>query len=71
MKTAKLLKRLETSVDNLYDSLYAVRDVFDDVEDEEIDFLINAFIEQVENCIVEGDTSVEDIRDQISELPEE
>jgi len=71
MKTAKLLKRLETSVDNLYDSLYAVRDVFDDVEDEEVDFLINAFIEQVENCIVEGDTSVEDIRDQISELPEE
>jgi len=71
MKTAKLLKRLETSVDKLYDSLYAVRDVFDDVEDEEVDFLINAFIEQVENCIVEGDTSVEDIRDQISELPEE
>jgi hypothetical protein len=71
MKTSKLLKRLETSIDKLYDALYAVRDVFDDVEDEEIDFTINSFIEQVEICITEGDTNVSDVRDQISELPEE
>lgn len=71
MKTTKLLKKLESSVDRLYDSLYAVRDGFDDVEDEEIDFLVNGFIEQIEMCIVEGDINIESIRDQISELPEE
>ena len=71
MKTTKLLKKLESSVDRLYDSLYAVRDGFDDIEDEEIDFLVNGFIEQIEMCIVEGDINIESIRDQISELPEE
>lgn len=71
MKTTKLLKKLESSVDRLYDSLYAVRDGFDDVEDEEIDFIVNGFIEQIEMCIVEGDINIESIRDQISELPEE
>ena len=71
MKTAKMLKKLESSIDKLYDSLYAVRDSFDDVEDEEIDFLVNGFIEQVEMCIVDGDINIESIRDQISELPEE
>jgi hypothetical protein len=71
MKTVKLLKKLESSIDKLYDSLYAVRDGFDDIEDEEIDFLVNGFIEQIEMCIVEGDINIESIRDQIAELPEE
>ena len=71
MKTVKLLKKLESSIDKLYDFLYAVRDGFDDIEDEEIDFLVNGFIEQIEMCIVEGDINIESIRDQIAELPEE
>ena len=52
MKVAKLLKKLDTSVDKLYDALYAVRDGFDGIEDEQIDYLVNGFIEQIENSIV-------------------
>jgi len=70
MKVAKLLKKLDTSVDKLYDALYAVRDSFDGIEDEQIDYLVNGFIEQIENSIVEGEVSVSDIQDQISQLPE-
>lgn len=70
MKVTKLLKKLDASIDRLYDSLYAVRDAFDSVEDEEIDYAVNGFIEQIENSIVEGEFNVGDIQEQISQLPE-
>lgn len=63
-----MLKKLEASIDKLYDTLYEVRDVFEEVEDEEIDFCVNSFIEQIELCITEGDTSISDIHDAINEL---
>lgn len=71
MKVTKLLKRLDTSIDTLYDSLYAVRDVFDDIADEEIDYMINGFVDQIEQSIIEGDFNVSKIQEQIKELPEE
>ena len=61
MKVNKILKKLETRVDNLYDTLYSIRDIFDDIEDEEIDFIVNGFIEQVELSIAEGSICVTDI----------
>lgn len=70
MKIAKLLKKLDNSVDKLYDSIYAIRDVLDGVEDEEIDFHINGFIDQLELSITEGEVNIEILRDQISELEE-
>ena len=70
MKVTKLLKKLDASIDRLYDSLYAVRDAFDSVEDEEVDYAVNGFIEQIENSIVEGEFNVGDIQEQISQLPE-
>lgn len=70
MKIAKLLKKLDNSVDRLYDSIYAIRDVLDGVEDEEIDFHINGFIDQLELSITEGEVNIEILRDQISELEE-
>lgn len=63
-----MLKKLETSIDKLYDTLYEVRDVFEGIEDEEIDFCVNNFIEQIEFCITEGDTSVSDLYNAINEL---
>ena len=70
MKVTKLLKRLESKIDSLYDALYAVRDSFDNIEDEEIDFLVNGFIEQLELSIIEGEINVTSIQDQIQQLPE-
>ena len=68
MKVTKVLKKLEAKIDNLYDALYAVRDVFDDIEDEEIDYLVNGFIEQIELSISEGKICVTDIQEQIQEI---
>lgn len=68
MKIAKLIKKLDTSIDKLYDSLYAIREAFDGIEDEEIDYYINGFIEQLEISITEGDINVEVMRELINEL---
>lgn len=68
MKIAKLLKKLDTSIDKLYDSLYAVREAFEGIEDEEIDYHVNGFIEQLELSIAEGDINVEVIRELVNEL---
>ena len=70
MKVNKILKKLETKVDNLYDTLYSIRDIFDDIEDEEIDFIVNGFIEQVELSIAEGSICVTDIQEQIKDIAE-
>jgi hypothetical protein len=70
MKVTKLLKKLDSSIDKLYDALYAVRDSFDEVEDEEIDYMINGFVEQIEQSIVDGDFNVGELQSQIRELPE-
>lgn len=68
MKIAKLIKKLDTSIDKLYDSLYAIRDAFDGIEDEEIDYHVNGFIEQLEISITEGDINVEVIREVVNDL---
>ena len=70
MKVNKILKKLETKVDNLYDTLYSIRDIFDDIEDEEIDFIVNGFIEQIELSIAEGSICVTDIQEQIRDIAE-
>ena len=65
MKVNKVLKNFETKVDALYDALYAVRDVFEEIEDEEVDYLVNGFIEQIEISIAEGDICTDDIKEQV------
>ena len=70
MKATKLLKKLEAKVDNLYDALYEVRDVFEDIEDGELDYLINSFVDQIEVSISEGKICVADIQEQIHVLEE-
>tara|TARA_R110000803_G_scaffold95337_1_gene163179 strand:- start:2668 stop:2883 length:216 start_codon:yes stop_codon:yes gene_type:complete len=71
MKATKLLKGLDTKIDKLYDALYMVRDVFEDIEDGEVDELIESFIESVEMVISEGSNCVPVMRDRIAELLED
>jgi len=68
MKKGKLLNKLNTAVDSLYESLYKVRDVIEEYEDSELDELAQQFIEQVELCISEGDVSYSSLTDFIEEI---
>ena len=67
----KLINNLDKSIDSLYDSLYAVRDALEKVEDEELDFLANSFVDQLELSVVEGEYNYERIREYIEKLYEE
>jgi|TARA_R110000787_G_scaffold280123_1_gene390672 hypothetical protein len=71
MKKSKLINNLDKSIDSLYDSLYAVRDALEKVEDEELDFLANSFVDQLELSVVEGEYNYERIREYIEKLYEE
>jgi len=71
MKKSKLINNLDKSIDSLYDSLYAVRDALEKVEDEELDFLANSFVDELELSVVEGEYNYERIREYIEKLYEE
>ncbi len=68
MKKSKLINNLDKSIDALYDSLYAVRDALEKVEDEEMDFLANSFVDQIELSVVEGEYNYERIKEYIEKL---
>jgi len=68
MKKSKLVNNLDKSIDVLYDSLYAVRDALEKVEDEEMDFLANSFVDQIELSVVEGEYNYERIKEYIEKL---
>ena len=68
MKKSKLINNLDKSIDALYDSLYAVRDALEKVEGEEMDFLANSFVDQIELSVVEGEYNYERIKEYIEKL---
>ena len=59
----KILNKFNDSIEGLYNALDKVRDVLDSLEDEELDSLTNQFIEQVEECIDEGELTCHDLRE--------
>ena len=71
MKVGKLIKKFETKLDELYESLYELRDSLDMVEDEQVDYLVNGFVDQIELVVDEGKITPEDIKDQLLSLEEE
>ena len=70
MKVGKLIKKFETKLDELYESLYALRDSLEMVEDEQVDYLVNAFVDQIELVVDEGSITPDDIKDQLLSLEE-
>jgi len=71
MKVGKLIKKFETKLDELYESLYELRDSLDMVEDEQVDYLVNGFVDQIELVVDEGKITPEDIKEQLLSLEEE
>lgn len=68
MKKSKLINNLDKAIDEVYDSLYKVRDVLEKAEDEELDYLANGFVDQLELSVVEGEMNYDTIKDYIEKL---
>jgi hypothetical protein len=71
VKVAKLIKKFDSKLDDLYDALYALRDALDTVEDEQVDYLINGFVDQIEVVVDEGKITPDIIKDQLYTLEDE
>ena len=66
MKRGSVLKKFDKEIENLYDTLYKIKDLLEDTGDYELSELGNNFLDQIADGLEEGDISVENIRDQIS-----
>jgi hypothetical protein len=66
MKRNSVLKKFDKEIENLFDTLYKIKDLLEDTNDYELSELGNGFLNQVAEGLEEGDISVDNIRDQIT-----
>jgi len=66
MKRNSILKKFDKEIENLFDTLYKIKDLLEDTGDYELSELGSSFLDQISDGLEEGDISVENIRDQIS-----
>ena len=66
MKRISVLKKFDKEIENLFDTLYKIKDLLEDTSDYELSELGNGFLNQVAEGLEEGDISIENIRDQIT-----
>jgi hypothetical protein len=65
MKKNQLLKKLDEKITKLYDHLYDIKNLLDQTEDTDIEYMADEFVEQLETCINDGDPSIEQIKEHI------
>ncbi len=66
---AKLSKKFNERIEQLYDCLYEVKSIAYDKEDDcELEELLDGFIEQIEYSISDGDINLEQIISHIKQI---
>ena len=66
---AKISKKIENKIEQIYDCLYDIKDLTTTVEgDYELESLVDEFVEQVEESIAEGDITIEALLDRFKNL---
>ena len=66
MKRSSVLKKFDKEIENLEDTLYAIKEILESTDDYELSELGGSLLTQIADVLQEGDVSVEDIREQIS-----
>ena len=62
MTRSSLLKKFDTKVQTLYDSLYDVKELLDSTEDYELESVADQFVEAIEDILSDGEASIEVIK---------
>ena len=70
MTRSSLLKKFDTKVQTLYDSLYDVKDLLDSTEDYELESVADRFVEAIEYILRDGEASIEVIKGFITDVDE-
>jgi len=66
MKRSSVLKKFDKEIENMWDTLYKIKDVLESTDDYELSELGSAFFDQISDGLEEGEVTIENIRDQIS-----
>tara|TARA_R110000824_G_scaffold60345_4_gene161392 strand:+ start:11592 stop:11795 length:204 start_codon:yes stop_codon:yes gene_type:complete len=66
MKRKPILKKFDKEVENLWDTLYKIKELLEDTGDYELSELGSDFLDQISDGLEEGTITVENIRDQIT-----
>jgi len=70
MTRSSLLKKFDTKVQALYDSLYDVKELLDSTEDYDLESLADSFVEAVHDTLTDGSCSIECIKSAITDSEE-
>ena len=65
MKRNSVLKKFDKEIENLFDTLYKIKDLLEETNDYELSELGTSFLDQVSEGLQEGDITLEYIREQI------
>ena len=71
MTRSLLLKKFDTKVQSLYDCLYDVKELLDSTEDYELESAADQFVEDIEEVLSDGESSVEVIKGLITDVDAE
>tara|TARA_R100001163_G_C4896194_1_gene86874 strand:+ start:294 stop:509 length:216 start_codon:yes stop_codon:yes gene_type:complete len=71
MTRSSLLKKFDTKVQTLYDSLYDVKELLDSTEDYELESVADQFVEAIEDILSDGEASIEVIKGFIADVDED
>tara|TARA_R110002074_G_scaffold378674_1_gene556587 strand:- start:335 stop:550 length:216 start_codon:yes stop_codon:yes gene_type:complete len=71
MTRSSLLKKFDTKVQLLYDCLYDVKELLDSTEDYELESAADQFVEDIEEVLSDGESSVEVIKGLITDVDED
>ena len=71
MTRSSLLKKFDTKVQTLYDSLYDVKELLDSTEDYELESAADQFVEDIEEVLSDGEASIEIIKGLIADVDED
>ena len=70
MTRSSLLKKFDTKVQALYDCLYDVKELLDSTEDYELESAADQFVEDIEEVLSDGESSIEVIKGLITDVDE-
>tara|TARA_R110002020_G_scaffold52231_2_gene147038 strand:+ start:1140 stop:1343 length:204 start_codon:yes stop_codon:yes gene_type:complete len=66
MKLNSVLKKFDAEIEKLYDIIDNIKDVVEATDDYELSETVNAFYDQITECVEDGDVNIQTIRDQIN-----
>tara|TARA_R110000824_G_scaffold103055_4_gene245061 strand:+ start:918 stop:1121 length:204 start_codon:yes stop_codon:yes gene_type:complete len=66
MKRSSVLKKFDKEIENLFDTLYTIKDLLEETGDYELSELGGGLLDQVAEGLQEGDITLDNIREQIT-----